>query len=752
MEWISGYKNEILGAISDNGGVLHRILDSFPEVIILVDKDRSIIAINDSVEPILGYKPSEMVGENIKQLYVEEATYKRVGKEAIEAADDKPYTFEAHLRKKEGGTVETETLLKKLVCDSGEVLGFLGVTRDISGRKHREQVIDKFFSLPLNLMCSATPDGYLKEFNPHFQEVMGYTEEELLSMPFTELIHPEDIESTMQEISKLASGEMDMLVSFENRLRAKDGTEYWYSWASTFDEETGLMYSMARDITKDKELEKQLIEAKERAEEANRAKSQFIANMSHEIRTPMNSILGFADMLKELVDGDLEKEYVQNVYKSGQSLLRLINDVLDLSKIEAGKQKLNIHPVNVMRVVDEVKSIFSLRAEEKGLELRAEIDESTPVSVLLDEMKLRQILVNLVGNAIKFTGEGYIEVGVRSEEIDEVESRVKLEVYVKDTGMGISQEKQQAIFSEFEQEDNSISDTYGGTGLGLAISSRLAHLMNGSIQVESERGKGSVFTLLLPDLTIASVNEESREDDLSDMDVTLKESRVLVVDDIELNRKLVVEFLKNQPLELLEASNGMEAVRVASEEPLDLVLMDIKMAKMDGVQAMKQIKETKQSLPIIALTASAFKAHEEELEGQGFDGYLRKPVSRAQILFELAKHIGNGDRDEMKSEEIEDQELEEQSAPDGTGKRKQLVKKLDAEVTPIVSELDLDSIMMDNYKDLLGLMKKIEDDFPVQELRKFNSQFKSAIHLFDIEQIRSIIENEYPSLLEKLKR
>jgi PAS domain S-box-containing protein len=254
MEWISGYKKEILGALSDNGGVLPHILDSFPEVIILVDKDRSIIAINDSVEPILGYKPSEMVGENIKQLYVEETTYNKVGKEAIEAPDDKPYTFEAQLKKKEGGTVETETLIKKLISDEGEVLGFLGVTRDITERKQREQVIDKFFSLPLNLMCTATPDGYFKEINPHFEEVLGYPKEELLEIPFIELIHPDDVGPSAEEIGKLASGERDVTVNFENRYLRKDGSYCWLAWTAIYDEGSDLLYAMAREITKEKQL------------------------------------------------------------------------------------------------------------------------------------------------------------------------------------------------------------------------------------------------------------------------------------------------------------------------------------------------------------------------------------------------------------------------------------------------------------------------------------------------------------------
>ncbi|MGM0545604.1 MAG: ATP-binding protein [Bacteroidota bacterium] len=495
-----------------------------------------------------------------------------------------------------------------------------------------------------------------------------------------------------------------------------------------------------------------MIDSKEKAEEANKAKSHFVANMSHEIRTPMNSILGFADMLKELADSDLEKEYVENIRKSGQDLLKLINDILDLSKIESGKKEVDIHPVDVERVVDEVKSIFALQAGDKGLEIRSTIDKDLPAALLLDEMKLRQILINLMGNAIKFTEEGLIEIGVESEEISETESRVNLEIFVKDTGIGISKEKQDKIFREFEQEDYSTSDKYGGTGLGLSISNRLAHLMNGSINVESTQGKGSTFTVFLPDVPISTMLEETQEQTRKQYDVALNKGKILVVDDIQLNRQLIVEFLRGYPIEVIEAKNGMDAVRIAGEEDLDFVFMDIKMPHMDGVEAMTHIKEKRKDLPIVALTASAFDVHQGKAEDRWFDGYLRKPVNRLRILEELEQYIGLEKGQEDRSA-IKMRKEFAKTTSDGLGddERKKLAQKLDHEISDVIAGLDTESIMMDQYKEILKDLKSIENEFPATELVAYNNQLKSAINLFDVDRIRELITHKYSALVDSLE-
>lgn len=753
MEWKKDLSPDLIQFLTQKSTPLDYILDSFPDIVVIEDLDFNVVAVNEVAQTILGYKPSQLIGKPVKNFYADPADFENRKTGTLSKGSGKDsITFEAQYRKKDGSILEAETILKKIANNDGDIIGYLGVVRDIAERKQANREIQKFYSLPLNLMCTATPDGYFKEINSQFEDVLGYSKEELLSKPFTELTHPEDLEATMKEVEKLASGEQEVVVDFENRVSCKDGSFRWIVWTATFDEKSGLLYIIGKDVTERKKMEEELVEAKEKAEEANKAKSHFVANMSHEIRTPMNSILGFADMLKELADSDLEKEYVENIRKSGQSLLKLINDILDLSKIESGKKEVDIHPVDVERVVDEVKSIFALQAGDKGLEIRSVIDKDLPAALLLDEMKLRQILINLMGNAIKFTEEGFIEIGVESEEISETESRVNLEIYVKDTGIGISKEKQDKIFREFEQEDYSTSDKYGGTGLGLSISNRLAHLMNGSIKVNSTQGKGSTFTVFMPDVPISTMLEETQDKTKKQYDVALNKGKILVVDDIQLNRQLIVEFLRGYPIKVLEAKNGIDAVRMAEEEDLDLIFMDIKMPHMDGVEAMRHIKEKKKDLPIVALTASVFDVYQEKEEDRWFDGYLRKPVNRLRILEELEQYIGLEKGQEERSA-IKIRTESEKLISDGLddAERKKLARKLDNEITEVVTELDTESIMMDQYKEILKDLKSIEDEFPATELVAYNSQLESAINLFDVDKIRELITHKYSTLVDSLE-
>lgn len=753
MDWKREINPDFLQFLTKEGTPLDYILDSFPDIVVIEDLNFKIIAVNKSVESILGYKTSELIGEPVKRFYADPADFKYTERENFfEDSDNHSITFETQYRKRDGGILEAETILKKIPNSNGDVIGYLGVVRDISKRKQASREIQKFYSLPLNLMCTATPEAYFKDINVEFEKVLGYTQKELLKMPFTELTHPDDLERTMDKVGKLVSGEQDTVVDFENRVSRKDGTYCWLAWTATFDEKSGLLYIIGKEINDRKKLEQELIDAKEKAEEANKAKSHFVANMSHEIRTPMNSILGFADMMKELADSDLEKEYIENIRKSGKSLLKLINDILDLSKIESGKKDVNINPVNVDRVLEEVKSIFALQAGDKGLELRSTISKDLPAALLLDEMKLRQILINLMGNAIKFTEEGFIEIGITSEEISKTESHVNLEIHIKDTGIGISKERQDRIFREFEQEDYSTSDKYGGTGLGLSISNRLAQLMNGSVKVESIQGSGSTFTLYLPDVPISTMLEESQNKAEKRFDVALNKGRILVVDDIKLNRQLIVEFLKGYPIQVLEAVNGIEAVNISSEEDLDLVFMDIKMPQMDGVEAMRHIKTKNKTLPIVALTASLFDVHQEKTSDLWFDGYLRKPVNRMLILEELERYIGLEKGQEERSA-IKNRMNAEKTTPDRLSKndRNELAQKLESEVSDVISELDTESIMMDQYKEILEDLKSIENEFPASELTAFNNQLETAINLFDIDKIRELMLNKYSRFVSSLK-
>jgi signal transduction histidine kinase/ActR/RegA family two-component response regulator len=386
------------------------------------------------------------------------------------------------------------------------------------------------------------------------------------------------------------------------------------------------------------ELEK----AVEKAEIANQAKSEFLANMSHEIRTPMNAIIGFCDLLKDLITEPRPHSYITSIAASGNTLLALINDILDLSKIEAGKLQLTYQPVNLRLLTEEIQQIFSQKAMEKNLSLLLEIEETVPREVIFDETRLRQILFNVVGNGIKFTETGSVKIYLRncSAQNCTVDSnKTCLEVIVEDTGIGIASNQLDRIFDTFIQSEGQSTRKYAGTGLGLTITRRLTEMLGGRVSVESELGKGSSFSFVFPDVTIA--DETFASEAKSEWDEDLNKFlplTVLVVDDVQSNRDLIRGYFEETQHSLLMAENGLEAIQMAREESPDVILLDLRMPKMDGYQVLQALaeKEETQQIPVIILTASALKEDEEKLKPLS-SGFLRKPVSRHQLVSELIR-------------------------------------------------------------------------------------------------------------------
>jgi PAS domain S-box-containing protein len=515
-----------------------------------------------------------------------------------------------------------------------------------AGAEAAQRDFERFFNLIPDLACIVSTDGYFKKVNPAWETTLGYTHEEVMSTPMLEFIHPDDLERTLGEVAK--QSRTYRTKHFVNRYRCKDGSYRILDWTTTFNRDDSTRFGVAKDITEQRRSEESLRQSEERlqkakdaAEAANRSKSEFLANMSHEIRTPMNGVIGLTDLALDTNLSPEQRRYLEGVKTSANSLLRILNDILDFSKIEAGKLEFEAIEFDVRQTVESMLDLLGVRAAAKNLELACDFGPDVPSRVLGDPGRLRQILVNLTGNAIKFTERG--GVMIRVEQLSETATEVELHFSVKDTGIGIPLNKQRHVFSAFAQADSSSTRTFGGTGLGLTISSQLVEMMGGKISLESEEGVGSTFhfTVRLGTVQVAKI-EAAPDAAWRHAEEGQPRLRFLVVEDNVVNRLVATRLIEKQNHTVSTAANGREALDVLEREGFDCVLMDVQMPVLDGFEATAAIRERDRNsgghLPIIAMTAHAMAGDLERCLAAGMDGYIAKPI-QAKTLFATVERV-----------------------------------------------------------------------------------------------------------------
>ena len=639
---------DISATATNNERRLLATMDTAIDGIITIDAERIIISVNNAVSTLLGWQPEELIGNNVKMLVPVPFQHNH-----DQYVDNYLQTREAKIIGK-GREVEA-------LCKNGEKIPvrlgighvelnnqhmFVAFISDLRERKAMENTLrkkeSKIRSLVTNIpgiayRCIDRPGWPNIFINDEVEKMLGYPAEDFLlphpKRSIADFVHPEDMPTIAQTNFRHANG-----FQLEFRVIDRNNKIKWVLGygRSTKDEnsEDYFLDGFIMDITDRKKMESALIAEKEKAEQAAATRAAFLANMSHEIRTPMNAIIGFSDILLDEELSTHQRKQLSTINQSAKSLLHILNDILDSAKLDKGKFQLEYRDFSLVEEVDSVVSTLWLQAQHKNLDINLNIEKNIQRFYHGVPDRLRQVLTNLVGNAIKFTEKGHVDITIKSE------ADGFLTFAISDTGIGMTQQQLAAIFDAFSQADESMSRRFGGTGLGTTISKQLVELMGGTISASSEFDKGSTFTFTLPvKIATASASLDKKQDQ-----VVLPQLSVLIVDDIEQNIDLLSLILKRHGHVISVARNGEQALLKMESEGFDVVLMDIQMPVMDGLTATKKrrIYETENGLPrlpIIALTASVLPQDKKSAQLAGMDGFANKPIDIRQLIGEIANTI-----------------------------------------------------------------------------------------------------------------
>ena len=637
---------KLAGVISASRQGYRDLIDSLDQLIFTTSLNGELRAVNQRVAETLELPYSELVGHKLEEFF-DEPRIENLNDAIERFKERRHWSGTVRVRQKGAGKVRYLDCVLQAIVKDGKVVGASGLARDITAQRENETRFTDLFETLQEGVYFCDSEGKLLDVNPAMVHMLGYSHrEELVGTTIGSLYfeRPADLFPIRQRTPFSSS------VTREITLRRKDGRPVTcIDNSNTVGNPNGHMLrhqGTLVDITIRKQAEVELQKAKEAAEAANVAKSAFLAHISHEIRTPMNAVLGMTELALDTALTEEQREYLMMVRDSGKTLLALINDILDFSKIEAGKLDLEITDFSLRNSISEMVKIFGVRAKQNGLELSSSIAPDVPDALLGDPGRLRQILSNLVDNAIKFTKQGGIAIRIETDR--RTAEDICVHFAVEDSGIGIPEDKQQLIFEAFSQADNSTTRKYGGTGLGLSISSRLVAMMGGKIWVESEANEGSIFHFTarfsLQKQKAGRINRRmnrSASATYGDRDRRRK-LHVLLVEDNPINQLLAQRLIEKRGDTLVIASCGRDALALLEAQPFDLILMDIQMPEMSGIEVTAAIREkekgTGRHIPIIATTASAMKEDKDRCLEVGMDAYLAKPIDK-NALFETMETL-----------------------------------------------------------------------------------------------------------------
>ncbi len=633
------------------------MLDHVVDGIFAIDQRGEIQFFNQSAQRMFGYQPHEVIGKNVNILLPKSyhTQHNKHIKNYIQTKDPKHLGFAIELvgLRKDGSTFPMELANGQIEWE-GERL-FAGLVRDITNRKKQERELDRITKFNKQILDTAGEgiygldlEGNTTFCNPAAARMIGYEIKELIGKPQHAILH-----HSRPDGSPYPRNECPIYAAFKDGMThhvidevfwRKDGSSFPVDYTSTpiieGGKPTGAVVTF-KDTTERNKMEKRLHSALSAAVLANESKTKFLANTSHEIRTPLNTIIGFSKVLKDFLEkryfGGKFKKYLQIIIESGESLTEVINSVLDLSKIESGKVDVSNSSFDLSVMVKSIYHVYSNETHNKNLHFRYHLDKRLKPFIYSDRVKLSQILTNFIGNAFKFTQKGEINFHIERD-------RDSILFKVQDTGIGISKNDIKSIFFPFEQAYNSTTKEYGGSGLGLAIARDLAILLNGKLWCESQEGKGSCFYLRIPDVKnkTAPVTQ-----DVSPNIKFPKSYNILLVEDNENNLLLSRELLDPLGVTIYVAKNGKEAIEMTARLKPDIILMDIQMPIMGGIEATKRIRQNPEvcKIPIIGLSAYALNEHHKEALDAGLNDYLSKPLDFEKLVRLLHKHLDKSVRE-----------------------------------------------------------------------------------------------------------